>query len=123
MMTRVGVFVALLVTLGGGWLWGASGRWELGRTLQTAELRADLREARLALLGARVSLYEADFVGIRRQLENARGFVARADARLGPPGLRREVQRLDLTGFTAEIDEAQRLAAKLDKGAGATSSR
>ncbi|MBE3133966.1 MAG: hypothetical protein IMZ55_10865 [Acidobacteria bacterium] len=34
MTTRVGVFVALLVTLLVGWLWGASGSWEVVRALR-----------------------------------------------------------------------------------------
>jgi hypothetical protein len=115
--TRVGVFVALLVTLLGGWLWGASGRWELDRTLLAAELHINLLEARASLLGARVNLCDADFGEMSRQLENVRGVVGRAGARLdilGPSG----PQPLDLAGFGAEIDEAQRLAATLSPGAG-----
>ncbi len=118
MTKRTGVFVALLVTLLGGWLWGASGRWELIRALRAAELHNNLAEARASLLGARVNFCDADFGEMSRQLENARGFVWRAGARLGTPGLNDEPQqRLDLAGFGAEIDEAKRLATKLTPGA------
>jgi len=123
MTRRVGLLAALLVALFGGWLSGASGRWQLDRALRVAELQNDLLEARASLLGARVNLCEADFGEMSRQLENARGFVGRAGARLGPSGVEDAPQRLDLTGFGAEIDEAQRLAATLDSGARAASSK
>ena len=123
MTTRVGVAAALLVTLLGGWLWGASGRSELDRALRAAELHNNLLEARASLLGARVNLCDADFGGMSRELENARAFIGRADVRLGTPGVNGELRRLDLAGFGADIDEAQRLAASLTPGAGATSSR
>ncbi len=71
---RVGVVVALLVALAGGWLWGASGRAELVRARRAAEVRNDLLEARISLLGARVNLYDADFAEVNRQLERAREF-------------------------------------------------
>ncbi len=114
MVTRIGVSVALLVALLGGWLWGASGRSELVRTVRTAEVQRDLLEARAALLGARVNLCNADFGEMNRQLENARGFVRRADARLGIPGPIDRWRRWDLVGFGAEIDQAQHLATSLN---------
>jgi hypothetical protein len=116
MTARVGVFVALLVTLLGGWLWGASGRSELVRALQAADLRNDLLEAHASLLGARVNLCDVDFGALDRQLENARGSLGRASVRAGTPGQDDERQRLNLPGFGAEIDEARRLAAMLSSG-------
>lgn len=123
MTARVGVLVALLVTLLGGWLWGASSRWELDRALRAAQLHNDLLEARTSLLGARVNFCDADFGEMSRQLENARGFVGRTSARLGTPGANDKPQWLDLADFGAEIDEAQRLVAKLNPGVGASSTR
>jgi hypothetical protein len=114
MVTRIGVSVALVVALLGGWLWGASGRSELVRTLRAAEVQRDLLEARAALLGARVNLCNADFGEMNRQLESARGFVRRADARLGIPGPIDRWRRWDLAGFGAEIDQAQHLATRLN---------
>ena len=51
-MARVGLPAALLAAGLGGWLWGASGRWEMDRALRAAELRSDLVEARAAVLGS-----------------------------------------------------------------------
>lgn len=115
MTTRVGMCVALLVTLFGGWVWGASGRWDLGRALRAAEMRDDLLEARASVLGARVNLCNADFGEMRRQLENARGVVGRARARRHTLSSS-EPQPLDLAAIGIEIDEAQRLATRLSAG-------
>jgi hypothetical protein len=123
MKTRIGICVALLVTLVGGWLWGASGRWDRDRALQAAELRNDLLEARAALLGARVYLCDADFEGMSRQLESARKFVGNAGARIGTTAPVAQPPGLDLAGFGADLDEAQRLVAKLNPGARAALSR
>jgi hypothetical protein len=116
MLTRIGVFVALLGTLLGGWLWGASSRQELDRALRAAELRNDLLEAHASLLGARMNLCDADFGAMSLQLEIAQRFVGRAGTRLGAPGLNDEPKRLDLAGISSEIDQAKRLAARLNAG-------
>jgi hypothetical protein len=121
MTTRVGVSAALVVTLLGGWLWGASGRWELDRALRAAELQNDLLEAHASVVSARVNLDDADFSEMSRQLDDARRYIARASARLGAPGVNDELLRLELAGFGAEIDRAQRLAARLDSGAAGAS--
>jgi len=115
--TRLAIAAALLVTLFVGRLWGASGRWGLERALSAAAVRVDLLEAHVSLLGARMSLCNADFGETSQRLENARRFVGRAGARTGDAGLDGELLRLDLAGFGAGIDEAQRLAARLTRGA------
>jgi hypothetical protein len=99
---------------GEGWLWGASGRWDLRLALQAAELRNDLLEARTSLLAARVDLYDADFRDMSRQLEDARKFADRAGGRLRNLGWKDEAHQLDLAGFGAGIEAAQRLVARLD---------
>lgn len=116
MAKRVGVLVALLVALLGGWLWGASGRSDLDRALQAAELRNDLLEARSALLAAHVALSDADLLEMNRHLENARTLAGRAGVRLDNLGWKDEAQRLDLAGFGAEIDAARRLGTRLARG-------
>jgi hypothetical protein len=57
----LGIGVALLVALGGGWAWGASGQSDLNRALRIAELRDDLLEARAAVLDARLDIYSVNF--------------------------------------------------------------
>lgn len=120
MTARIGASVALLAGVLGGWVWGASGRWELARALRTAELRneviearSDLIQARAAVLGARVNLCDADYAGMVRELENARTLVGSAGARLDTSGLGDEPRRLDLGGFGNAIDQAQYLAASV----------
>ena len=113
MPNRVGVFVALLLGLLGGWLWGASARVHLDRALQAAELCNDLVEARTSLLAARVDLDDADFDGMSRHLAAAREFADSAGVRLENLGWRDESQRLELAGIAAEIDAAARLGARL----------
>lgn len=110
---HLGMLAALLATLFGGWLCGASGRADLVRALRTAEVHNDLLEARASLLGARVNLCDADFGEVSRQLEIARAFVGRAGGRVRTPEVDAELQRLDLAGVRTEIDRAQRLAATL----------
>ncbi len=47
------VFVALIVTLGVAYSWGASGRWTVETALAESRHHLDLAEARGALLDAR----------------------------------------------------------------------
>ena len=91
--------------------------WELDRALQAAAVRGDLLEAHVALLGARLSLCNADFGDVSQRLDDARVFVGRAGARLGDPGVHDELLRLGLAGFGADIDDARQLAARLRQGA------
>lgn len=111
----LGVLVALLVAGAGGWLWGASGRWENERALQRAELRNDLLEAHSLLLAARLSIYDVNFGDASRHFENAKAFLRRTEERLKSLGSAEDAERLDLA--VATIDEAQRMAGQLDQGA------
>jgi hypothetical protein len=118
MAMRVGAAVALLAAVLGGWLWGASGRWEIDRALRAAELRNELLDARAAVLGARVSLCDGDYRGTSRYLANARQFIGRACGRLDAHGTCDDLlPQLGLDGVGAEIDRASRLAASLDSAA------
>ena len=85
----IGIGVALLVTGGVGWVWGASGRADSSRALGIAELRAKLREGRAAVLDARLTS-------------------------LGPE----EDAKLLATALV-RIDEAQRMAGQLNQNANA----
>ena len=111
----LGVAVALLVAAGAGWYWGASGRWAADRSLQAAELRSDLVEARGRLLDGRVALYNINFGEATGHLEAARGLLRSARERLNSLGRQDDTKRLDLA--LTKIDEAQRMAGQLDQGA------
>src|SRR5688572_29161313 len=88
-----GIAGGLLVALLGGWIWGASGRSDAARALETAELRSDLLGARAAILDARVATYRVNFGEASQHLENARGLLSRADQRLTDGELRHAATR------------------------------
>ena len=111
----LGIAAGLVVALLAGWLWGASGRSEMARALQTSELRSELLGARAAALDARVAIYSVNFGEASRHLEDARGLLGRADERLKSLGRDDEVRRVQTA--LASIDEAQRMAGKLDQSA------
>ena len=111
----LGIAVGLLVALGVGWVWGASGRSEISRALQLAELRDNLLEGRAALLDARLDVYSVNFGEASRHLEAARTALRAADARLNDLGRQEEATQMK-TALT-RIDEAQRMAGQLNQNA------
>jgi hypothetical protein len=111
-----GIAAGLAVALFAGWIWGASGRSDMARVLQTSDLRGELLGARAALLDARVAIYSINFGEASAHLEGARDLIGRAIARLRSLG-RDEVKQLE-TALT-RVDDAQRMAGKLDQGANA----
>ncbi len=107
--------VVLIVCVGLGFAWGASGRRTVESALDDARQKVDLAEARGELLDARVSLYNNNFGDASRHLEDAKVPLRRA---------RERYQQLDKREATDNIgaaldrvEEAQRLAGKLDTGA------
>jgi hypothetical protein len=111
----LGTGVALLVALGVGWVWGASGRLDISRSLALAELRDDLLEGRAAVLDARLDIYSVNFGEASRHLEIARSELRAADARL--TGLGRQEDATHLKIALTRIDEAQRVAGQLNQDA------
>ena len=111
----LGVTVGLIVCVLGGWVWGRSGRSDIVRSLDAAELRSDLRGARAAVLDARVAIYSVNFGEASSHLENARNLLRRADERLKTLGRDDAVRQVDAALTT--IDDAQRMAGKLDQSA------
>ena len=109
------LFVALIVTLGLGYSWGASGRWTVETAL--AELRhdLDLAEARSALLDARVSLYNNNFGDASRRFEEAKVPLRRVKSRLQDE--RENGVALNIDAAVRHVDEAQCLAGQLDPAA------
>lgn len=111
----LGVLVLLLVTLGFGFAWGASGRSAAERALEDVRQQLDVAEARGHILDARVSLYNVNFGDAQRQLEDARAPLARARDRA-----QRLQKREAADAFSAALahaQEAQRLAGRLDQNA------
>ncbi len=113
----LGIGVALLVALGVGWAWGASGRSDTNRALRIAELRAGLLEGRAAVLDARLDIYSVNFGEASRHLEAARSALGAADARLSGLGRQEDVKHLKIA--LTRIDEAQRMAGQLNQDANA----
>ena len=111
------IFVTLVVTLGLGYSWGASGRWTVETALAESRHQLDLAEARAALLEARVSLYNNNFGDASRRLEDAKVPLRRIKGRLQDDGENGAASSIDAA--LVHIEEAQRLAAQLDPTANA----
>ena len=108
-------FIVLVVAIGLGFAWGASGRVAAQRALGDAHQQLDLAEARGRILEARVSLYNVNFGDAQRQLEDAKPPLQRALDRYQQDGKRDSAE--GLSAALAHVQEAQRLAAKLDQTA------
>jgi len=113
----LGVLIALVVVLFGGWIWGASGKGTLDRALEASELSNDLLEARSSVLAARLDLYSLNFGDASRHLESARAQLGRAEEQLKGLGRKDDVKQLQTA--LAQMNEAQRLARQLDQSANA----
>ncbi|HJR61728.1 MAG TPA: hypothetical protein VJ813_20140 [Vicinamibacterales bacterium] len=120
-MTRgrilLAALVALVVCLGLGYAWGASGRRTLESALDTTRQQLDLAEARGALLDARVSLYNNNFGDASRRLEDAKIPLRNVKERYQDAGESQAASGIDAA--LTHVDEAQRLAGKLDPTANA----
>jgi hypothetical protein len=107
--------VAVVVTLGLGYTWGAYGRAAIQEALDDTRQQLDLAEARGHLLDARVSLYNMNFGDASRRLEDAKGPLRRTREQYSDRD-RDESARAVATALE-HVDEAQRLANKLDQAA------
>jgi hypothetical protein len=107
--------VVLLVAVGLGFAWGASGRSAAERGLNEAKQQLDLAEARGRILEARVSIYNVNFGDAQRQLEDAKAPLERSRDRYRQDGKREAAE--GLSAALAQVQEAQRLAARLDQNA------
>jgi hypothetical protein len=118
-MTRgrilLAALVALIVCLGLGYAWGASGRRVVQAALEDSRQQLDLAEARGALLDARVSLYNNNCGDASRRLEDAKGPLRQVKARYQDAGESDAAASIDAA--LGHVDEAQRLAGKLDPSA------
>jgi hypothetical protein len=119
-MKRIGNLVLagailVLVVLGLGYAWGASGRGTLQTALDDARQRLDMAEARALVLDARVSLYNMNFGDASRRFEDAKDPLRRIRQRYADAGSTDAVR--SLSAALEHLEEAQRLAGKLDPAA------
>jgi hypothetical protein len=107
--------LAVVVLLGAGWLWGASGRWQAETMATAAEQQLRLSEARAALLASRVDVFEINFGQASRHLEAARKALAAAQEHAGRDATDAHVMAIQraLTLTT----EAQQLAVSVNADA------
>lgn len=109
--------LAILVALGAGWLWGASGRFSVAEQARDAEQRFDLVEARAKILEARVALFNVNFGDAGRSLEQAKAPLERARNRLRERGQQDLAAKVD--DVLTKAEAARRQAAQLDQSANA----
>jgi hypothetical protein len=107
--------VAIIVTLGLGYAWGAYGRSSIQGALDEAREQLDLAEARGHLLDARVSLYNMNFGDASLRLEEAKAPLRRTRERYADED--KDDAARALATALEQVDEAQRLANKLDPAA------
>lgn len=118
-MTRakliLSAFVGLIVCVGLGYAWGASGRLTLQAALDDAKQQLDLAEARGDILDARVSLYNMNFGDASKGFEDAKVPLARVKQRYQDEGRNDAASGIDAA--LSHLEEARRLAARLDQSA------
>lgn len=107
--------VVVLVVLGIGFVWGASGRFAIQNTLDDVRQQLDLAEARGALLEARVNLYNVNFGDASRHFEGAKAPLRRARQRYQDIG--KNAAAGSISAALAHVEEGQRLASSLDQSA------
>ena len=119
-MKRIGRLVLIaaigvLVILGLGYAWGASGRGAMQTALDEARQRLDIADARGLVLDARVSLYNMNFGDASRRFEEAKDPIRRIRQRFVDAGSTDAVR--SISAALEHLEEAQRLAGKLDPAA------
>lgn len=115
------VAVALLIALGTGWIWGASGRSTLATSLRDTQLNLELAEARGDLLQARTDLFEVNFGNAGRRLQSAKVRLQTARTLLEQMDREDEAERLN--GAIADVERAQQQAASVDQSANSAVAR
>ena len=111
---------ALIITVGLGFAWGASGRIALQSNLDEARQQLDLSDARARILDARVSLYNNNFGDASRHFEDAKAPLRRVKQRYQDSSRSDAASSIDAA--LGHVDEAQRLSGKLDPGANSRAS-
>jgi hypothetical protein len=104
--------LGVAVTLGIGWIWGASGRGDLEQARRAAEVRADFAQARALLLEARVHLYTMNFGSAGRAFEDARARITALQTRLRESGQAERAGRLAIA--LGHVSDAGRFTLAMD---------
>jgi len=107
--------LALVVTFGAGWYWGASGSAALEQQRREAVARADFSQARALVLEGRVRLFQSNFGQANQAFDAARTIVLGAQTRLRQLGEAVKAGQLEVA--IAQLREAQRLSLALDGAA------
>jgi hypothetical protein len=113
-------FAVLIVTLGLGFAWGASGRIGLQASLDEARQQLDLADGQCQILNARVSLYNNNFGDASRHFEDSKAPLRRVKDRYQDARRSDAASRIDAA--LGHVEEAQRLSGKLDPSANAKAS-
>jgi hypothetical protein len=111
----VSAVVALIVAIGLGFAWGASGRFTIQNALDDVRQQLEVAEARGHILEGRVALYNVNFGDASRHFESAKAPLRRVRDRYQRLG--RNAAAGSIGAALEHVDEAQRLAAKLDQAA------
>jgi hypothetical protein len=116
---RIALFglATLIVVLGLGYAWGASGRGLVQTALEEARQHLDIAEARGALLDARVALYNNNFGEASRRFEDAKAPLRRVKDRMQDAGESRSASSIDAA--LRLVNEGQIMTGKLDPSANA----
>jgi hypothetical protein len=109
--------IGLIVALGLGYAWGASGRFSVQHALDDARQQLDIAEARGRILDARVNLYNVNFGDASRNFEESKGALRRVKERYQDAGKSDAATTIDAA--LKHVEEAQRLAGSLDQAANA----
>ena len=108
---------AVLAALALGWFLGASGKSSIELQRRQEQQRADLAEAREAVLAGRVDLFQSNFGNAVKRFDAARLMLERVQLRLRETGQPDRAGQLEIV--LAHLKDAGRLALALDANANA----
>lgn len=110
-----GVLLAVLVAIGAGWVWGASGKSSVDQERRRLEQRADFETGRAAVLEGRVSLFLNNFGDASKHFEQARIALEHLQTVLREVGQAERAGRIEIA--LSNLKDAVRLSAQLDGNA------
>jgi hypothetical protein len=109
------IIIAALIAIGGGWLWGATGKATVMADRRLLADRADFFEARALILAGRVHLFELNFGDGAARFADAQRVLAPVQTRLRETSQAERAGRVEIV--LAQLREAERLARALDPAA------